>query len=426
MNRHPKSEKTCKGAASLADDVMKACARLAQFSEVRGETTRTFLSLPMRDVHAFLTAWMQRLGMRVRVDAMGNLRGVYTGQGASDPRRPRLMLGSHVDTVPNAGAYDGVLGVVIGIALIEALGGRRMSFDIEVVAFSEEEGVRFGVPFLGSRAVTGQVDDDLLARQDKDGTTVAQAIRDFGLDSAELSDAALSTDVRAYLEFHIEQGPVLESLGRKLGVVEAIVGQSRFRLTFHGSANHAGTTPMRLRRDALAGAAEWMLEMERIAHRTTGLVATVGWIEATPGAANVIPGESTLSLDVRHASDHVRKEAAGIMMEAAREIAAARGLTVSEVMLLDQAAVRMDEGLVARLRSAMERVGEQPQLIVSGAGHDAMVMAVRVPSAMLFLRSPGGVSHHPGESVLPQDVEAAIAVGSQFLLTLEEGSSQSL
>ncbi len=214
--------------------------------------------------------------MTVRVDAAGNLRGVYP---AATTPAPRLLLGSHVDTVPDAGAFDGVLGVVLAIALVDALGGRRLPFSIEVAAFSEEEGVRFGVPFIGSRALAGTLDADLLARRDAAGITVEQAIRAFGLDPAQLAEAKLDPSTFAYIEFHIEQGPVLESLDLPLAVVTAIAGQSRLAVTFRGQANHAGTTPMHLRRDALAAASRWISVVERHARATAGLVATVGTIQ---------------------------------------------------------------------------------------------------------------------------------------------------
>ena len=206
-----------------AEEIVVRCKRLASFSEDPGSTRRTFLSPPMRDCHQEITKWLTAVGADVTVDAAGNLRGLYA---AAQSTAPRLLLGSHLDTVPNAGAYDGVLGVVVAVALLEALEGRRLPFGIEVVGFSEEEGVRFGTPFIGSRALVGRLDEELLNRQDANGISIRAAIEGFGLNPAEILRAALRDDTLAYLEFHIEQGPVLESLGRPLGVVEAIVGQS--------------------------------------------------------------------------------------------------------------------------------------------------------------------------------------------------------
>ena len=290
----------------VARQVIDACDTIAQFSEIRGNLTRTYLSPPFHDVHEFLRTWMHRLGMTSHLDAAGNLRGVHSCRRS---HAPRLLIGSHIDTVPDAGAYDGVLGVVIALALIENLAENMtatLPFNIEVVAFSEEEGVRFAVPFIGSRALIGDIDEVLLRQTDEHGATLTQAIEAFGLDPAKIPEAVLHPDTFAFIEFHIEQGPVLEELDIPLGVVEAIAGQSRYELTFHGKANHAGTSPMHLRQDALAGAAEWITAVERHAQATAGLVATVGRVEALPGATNVIPGEVRVSLDIRHASDPVR------------------------------------------------------------------------------------------------------------------------
>ena len=386
------------------------CRALAKFTQEPGFTTRTFLSPPMHGVHAYLREWMERAGMAVHVDAAGNLRGRFGGEGAP------FWIGSHLDTVPRAGAFDGILGVVMAIALVERV---QPAFPVEVVGFSEEEGVRFGVPFIGSRALIGDAGPDLLAKCDPTGVTVAGAIREYGLDPAGVPDAEVKTPARGYLEFHIEQGPVLESLDLPLGVVDAIAGLSRIIVEFEGHANHAGTTPMALRRDALVGAAEWITCVERVGQSVEGLVATVGRINAEPGAANVIPGCVRATLDVRHSADAVRKSALERLIVCAREIAARRGLMCSHQELLDQRACAMDPGLVADVERAVVATGQKVHRMTSGAGHDAMIMARRMPAAMLFLRSPGGLSHHPDEDVLPEDVAAAMAVGRQFLLNLE-------
>ena len=278
----------------------------------------------MRHVHREIADWLQPLGVKVRVDAAGNLRAVYPADGAA----PRLLIGSHLDTVPNAGAYDGILGVVLAVALLKGLGGRTLPYAIEVVGFSEEEGVRFGTPFIGSRALVGRVDEDLLNAQDSHGVSVRKAITDFGLNPADIGQARLPDHAVGYLEFHIEQGPVLDNLGLSLAVVEAIAGQSRLELTFVGRANHAGTTPMDLRFDAVAGAAEWITAVERHARAVPELVATVGSVKANPGAANVIAGEARLSLDVRHREDSVRTDAVENLIHRAEQIAQRRGLSV--------------------------------------------------------------------------------------------------
>jgi len=366
----------------------------------------------MRDCHREITQWLNTLGAEVTVDAAGNLRGFYAGE---QPSAPRLLVGSHLDTVPNAGAYDGVLGVVLAVALVEALGGRRLPFGIEVLGFSEEEGVRFGTTFIGSRALVGRLDEELLDRADANGISVRTAIEDFGLDPREIPRAQLQPDTVAFLEFHIEQGPVLESLRRPLGVVEAIVGQTRMDLRFVGRANHAGTTPMHLRHDALAAAAEWTVAVERTAQCEPNLVATVGRLEAKPGATNVIAGESRVSLDVRHRSDDVRRRATDALVQQAEEIAQRRGLRLQGRISLEQNAVAMEPFLVDQIEEAIRKTGCEPYRMVSGAGHDAMVLAEKVPTGMIFLRSPGGISHDPAEAVLSGDVEKALECGLRLL-----------
>jgi allantoate deiminase len=380
----------------------------------------------MHRVHALLGGWMQAAGMQVRVDAAGNMRGVLP---AAEPDAPRLLIGSHLDTVANAGAFDGVLGVVLGVALVEeivaetrATAEKGMPFAIEVIGFSEEEGVRFAKPFLGSLALVGELGASALALTDRNGASVADVIRQFGLDPADLPTAVLDPSAFGYLEFHIEQGPVLENEGLALGVVDAVAGQTRMQFTFTGHANHAGTTPMGpLRHDALAAAAEWIVEVERYAAATPGLVATVGKVEVPSAAGNVIAGECAATLDVRHAQDSVRSAAVHHYFDCAKKAGAARGVAVANATSLDHAAVPMDPALTSLLADASARVTGRPaRVITSGAGHDAMIVARRVPAAMLFVRSPGGISHHPDEAVLPADVEAALAAGVEFLRILRD------
>lgn len=354
--------------------------------------------------------------MQVSVDGIGNLRGVY-GEGK---RRQRLLMGSHLDTVPCGGAYDGVLGVCVALAIIEALRESGLPFAIEVLAFSEEEGVRFRTPFLGSLAAIGRFDASLLDLLDSRGCTLREAIQQFGLDAARISDAQIDAGAFAYLEFHIEQGPVLESVGGSIAAVEAIAGQSRLEVVFCGTANHAGTTPMQLRRDALCGAAEWIARVEDGARAVDGLVATVGRMQVSPGASNVVPGEVRASLDVRHSSDETRIAAVRQTCNTAEQIASRRGLDVRIEELLSQLAVAMDRRLVTLVEKALEGVGEVPRRMVSGAGHDAMIMAEKVPAAMMFIRSVGGISHHPAESVRVEDVDKAIRAGCYVLAAFAE------
>ena len=314
-----------------ARDVIRWCRQLAKLSDDRNAITRTFLSKPMRDVHTSLAAWMARVGMTVRVDAIGNIRGVYPPRVSPLPAAaaPRFYVGSHLDTVPNAGAFDGVLGTVLAVALVELLHGKRFPFAIEVVGFSDEEGVRFGAPFLGSRALAGTFDARLLDRLDEGGRSLRDAIRHFGLDPNRIPDAQAPANALGYLEFHIEQGPVLENLNLPIAVVDVISGQSRADLAFDGVAGHAGTTPMKIRKDALACAAAWIAEVEREAVTTPGLVATVGRIAVEPGVGNVVPGRAIASLDVRHPADCIRQTALERLMKAADEIATRRGLTMT-------------------------------------------------------------------------------------------------
>ncbi len=405
--------------ASIArgESIISRCREIAEWTDVPGEITRTFLSPSVRGVHALLHDWMVQAGITVRVDAAGNLRGLFAGATVD---APVLIVGSHLDTVPNAGAFDGVLGVVLGIALVEELAGQPLPFAIEVVGFSEEEGVRFSKPFLGSMALTGTLDSDTLKLRDVHGMSLSDSIRNFGLDPAAMAAATILPGTFAYLEMHIEQGPLLESLGRPLGVVDAIVGQSRLFASFTGKANHAGTTPMRLRHDALAAAAEWIVAVERIASARDGLVATVGNIDVLPGAGNVIAGDVAATLDLRHAEDQVRYAALDKILLEAQQAADRRGVEFGWRQTMDQDAVPMDSGLANLLETAVRGAGVEPVRMMSGAGHDAMILAEKVPSCMMFLRSPGGLSHHPAEAVLAKDVAAALEAGMEFLSLLSD------
>ena len=402
---------------ATAAEVVSRCRILASHSEVQGILTRTFLSAAMRSAYEDVSRWMQNASMCVRVDNAGNLRGSSAG---TNPGARRLIIGSHLDTVPDAGAFDGPLGVLLGLGLVELWQATRRDISIEVIGFSEEEGVRFGLPFIGSRALVGDLDQATLARCDAQGVSIGDAIRNFGLDPSRLDQAVLPPDSFCYLEFHIEQGPVLDSMGFPLGVVESIVGQSRAEVRFSGQANHAGTTPMHLRRDALAGAAEWIVAVEREANATPSLVATVGRIDLTPGAGNVIPGLVKLSLDVRHVDNRARRKSVERLLACAAQIAARRSLNFSSELYLDQPAVNLDTRLTDAMADAVQRCGYPVHRMNSGAGHDAMILARRLPAAMLFIRSPNGISHHPDESVRVEDVGAALASALCFLEELEK------
>ncbi len=406
-------------AASLtarAATVIARCRELARITDVPGETTRLFLSPATRDAHTLLSWWFRQAGLEVRTDAVGNLRATRHSPHAN---APTLVLFSHIDTVPNAGAFDGPLGVLVSLAAIEQLSATPLPFHIELIAFAEEEGVRFGFPFLSSLAVTGQLTPEHLARTDADGISVSEAITAFGLDPANIpTTCSLPPRTFAALEIHIEQGPILDKSDSALAVVEVIVGQSRLEITFHGHANHAGTTPMSLRSDALAAAAQWIVDVEHYAANYTQLVATVGRITTLPGAVNIVPGTVRATLDVRHPKDESRHAAVAHLLTKAEAAGTLRGVRVHAAVQSEQRAVPMDRDLTHHLRQAAARAGYDANPIFSGAGHDAMILAAAVPTTMLFLRSPGGLSHHPDEDVRPEDVEAALATLVNLLLHL--------
>ena len=398
-----------------ATRAISRCLELAHITDEPGRTTRLFLSPAAREVQGVVRGWMEDAGLTVTQDAAGNLRGLREIPGA-----PTLVIGSHLDTVPDAGAYDGILGVTLALELAEALRGEALPFSLMVAAFSEEEGVRFGRPFIGSRAFTGTLEAGTLdGLHDANGVTPRQAMRDFGLKPDHLSQAALDpVQTLGYLEIHIEQGPVLEAADAPVGVVTTVSGQSRLDLRFVGQAAHAGTTPMNARKDALAAAAEFILEVEKFAVKRRPLVATVGQIAALPGAGNVIPGAVTLSLDVRHPADAERESAVAALLERAGEIARRRNIVFTSSTTLDQPSVPMHPDWRAGLHAAADALNIPAPDLPSGAGHDAMVLAPLMPGAMLFVRSPGGLSHHPDEAVRPEDVQAAFRVALTFIRTL--------
>jgi allantoate deiminase len=345
---------------------------------------------------------MHEAGLDVRIDPALNIWGRWPSARSRGgrPRTQTLVVGSHLDTVPDAGKYDGPLGVLTALAAVEHLRARgiALSFDLEVVGFSDEEGVRYQTAYLGSGAVAGTLGRAELAR--------------IGL--AGLARAKRPTrDVLGYVEVHIEQGPVLEQRGLPVGVVTAIVGQSRVRLELEGRAGHAGTTPMNARRDALCGAAELVLAAEQC-----GVTATVGKIEVSPGAPNVIPGRAVLTLDLRHAKDSSRHAALRRLHTAARAIARRRGLRSAWTLVQDSATVHCDPGWTRLLASCVARRGLDVARLPSGAGHDAVSMSALGPVAMLFVRCKGGVSHHPDESVKTADMTRAIGVLADFIEAL--------
>jgi allantoate deiminase len=398
---------------SYAAVALERCDELAAFSEEPDRLTRPFATPELQQAGEAVRAWMEAAGMTVRRDAIGNLIG-----RVGDSARRTLLLGSHLDTVRDAGRYDGMLGVLVAIACLERLReeGRELPYGVEVLGFADEEGVRFGTGYLGSSVVAGRFDTADLERRDADGVTLADAIRAFGGDPEGLVAARRApADLIGYYEVHIEQGPVLESRGVPLGVVTAIAGQTGGRVVFTGQAGHAGTVPMALRRDALAAAAEFVTAVEALARDQDGVVATVGDIEVQPGARNVIPGRAVLSLDVRHASDSVRESVVARLRDRAGAIADARGVGAEWQVGTGVGAVDTSAALTERLAEAVAASGHPVVRLPSGAGHDAVMISRIAPIAMLFVRCAGGVSHNPAESVSVEDVAAAIDATTRFL-----------
>jgi allantoate deiminase len=393
-----------------AATVMDRCDVLATCTEEPGRITRPFATEALRCAQQHVSDWMRQAGMTVERDNIGNLRGRYEGTSAST-----LLLGSHLDSVRDAGKYDGPLGVLVAIAAVQQLHDtdRRLPFALEVLAFADEEGLRYGSTYLGSRALVGRLGEEELQRTDEAGVTMAEAIRTFGGDPSRIADDRWTGErPLGYVEVHIEQGPILESLGQPVGVVSAIAGQDRMQVTFSGVAGHAGTVPMEQRRDALVVAAMFVVAVEQEARLRPRLVATVGRLLVEPGASNVIPGRVELTLDVRHADDQVRLAAARRLIDDAHTLAGGRGLTVDVHPISERAAVACSPRITALLRQA---IGDGAVEVASGAGHDGVYVSEISDFGMLFVRCKGGVSHNPAESVTIDDVDVAIDVLGRFL-----------
>ena len=398
---------------TYAAAVLARCDELAAFSEEAGRVTRRFATTALWQAGERVREWMEAAGMDTRRDAIGNLIGRL---GDGDGRT--LLVGSHLDTVRGAGRYDGILGVLVAIACVEQLRdrGRSLPYALEVLAFADEEGLRYGTGYLGSSVVAGCFDRADLQRRDSAGVTLADALRAFGGDPEGLTGARRDpADLIGYYEVHIEQGPVLEAEDVPLGVVTAIAGQSRARIAFTGEAGHAGTVPMTLRRDALCAAAEFVSAVEAVARASEGAVATVGELEVQDGASNVIPGRVVLSLDFRHADDSVRESIGAELFDRADAIANARALVLEWDAVQETRAVDCSRGLTDLVAEAVVASSHPVVRLASGAGHDAVMLSTIAPIAMLFVRCAGGVSHNPAESVTADDVAAAIDVTTKFL-----------
>lgn len=400
---------TADEADRAARRVMARSDALAEISETPGQLTRVYLSPEHMHANARVAQWMQDAGMLTWQDAVGNICGRY--EAASDGA-PAVLLGSHLDTVRDAGRYDGMLGVLTAIEVVDWLHRQDLRGDqaVEIVGFADEEGTRFNITLLGSRGLTGSWPQGWLDCQDAQGVSVAQAMVQVGLDPTRIAMAERATEAfSAYLELHIEQGPVLEQQGLALGVVTAINGARRLTCRFSGEAGHAGTVPMSHRRDALAAAAQWMSFVEQKTQASgPEQVATVGTLQCEPGAVNVIPGSVTLTLDIRSPNDAEREALLQALLAEANRIAAERGMGFSHDIFYSIAATPCDAQLRNVLATAVSEVQGRALLLPSGAGHDAIAIAERWPSAMLFVRCEKGISHHPAERVEEQDVALAL------------------
>ncbi|HWH92898.1 MAG TPA: M20 family metallo-hydrolase [Baekduia sp.] len=392
-----------------------AIAELATFNDdpAAGGITREIYTPTYARALERVMAWMREAGLEPRLDAVGNLYGSWPG---AEPDAPRVLTGSHVDTTLNAGAYDGVLGVLGAIEAVHTLRceGFTPRRTVEVIAWAGEE-PRFGTGCVGSRCAAGDLSRaDLDRLVDRDGVSMAVALREAGFDPDRLREAIIDpATVHALVELHIEQAIVLERYGEPIGVVQAIAAPHDFRLTFAGAATHAGATPMGLRRDALVGAAEAVVGIERIARDESSsgtTVGTVGVIRALPGAINVVPGEASLDVDVRDSDAGARAAVVERIVATARAIAAERGLEVRVDEIVVDTPVACSEAVIDASVAACEALGLTFRRMISGAYHDAMIMGRRVPVGMVFVPSRGGVSHHPDEYTSPQELDRGVAV----------------
>ena len=383
---------------------------LAAFSEVPGQLTRRYLSPAHLEAMRQVEAWMHEAGMQVSTDALCSMFGRYEGQR---PNAPAILLGSHLDTVLDAGRYDGALGVLAAIAVVAELArtGERLQHAIEVAAFGEEEGSRFPTHILTSSALIGAVNPELLDSRDAQGVSVREALAAAGGNAANYQSCARKPcEIAAYLELHIEQGPVLEKSGLALGAVTAIIGSVRLLVTVSGFAGHAGTVPMSDRCDALMAASEMLLAIERLAAGENDLVATVGQITALPGAQNVIPGTVKFSVDMRSPSDAVRERAHAALRQALQQIAARRGVRVEASTYQTNPGTPLACLVIDTVCEAIAVCGQAPVRLASGAGHDAGVMAKHCPAGMIFLRCKDGISHNPAESITTEDADLGVRV----------------
>ena len=410
--------------------VAERCDVMARHSETPNALTRIFCSDAMKSAHGELRQWMESAGMKCRLDAVGNLIGQFGSTGQRSPdNTPRdvFMIGSHLDTVFNAGRFDGTLGVLLGLGVVEILKEQQIElpFDIDVVAFSEEEGVRFGFPFIGSLGIAGCFNPGDFDRLDPQGVSMGDALKHFGCDPDDLLSASYRPEMSqrnliGFMEAHLEQSTRLEQTDSPVGVVSAIAGQTRATIVLAGTSGHAGTVPHDQRQDALAGAAKLILDIEELGQQTEGLFATIGAVSARPGLSNVICGHVELKLDLRHESDSVRTNAFKTIDLMIRELKRTRGIFGRIHDAAHSPAVPMDLTFAQCLQDSLQSADAASDRLVSGAGHDAMIMAKVAPSCMLFVRCRDGVSHHPDEFVAPEDIHATLGVMTRAMIKIAQ------
>ena len=406
----------------ISAEIMAMHECLARFSDDSGALTCTYLRPAHRATAQRIRDFMRAADLDVEIDAIGNVVGRWR---CGAPGAKTLITGSHYDTVINGGKYDGRLGILLPITCVIGLRQRGMTlpYDLEIVAFADEEGVRYKSTFLGSSALAGTFDMKFLEARDEDGVPMHDALRQAGHDPQRIP--ALARDPRnvaAYLEVHIEQGPVLLDAQRALGVVTSIAGSVRMLVSIAGLAGHAGTVPMNLRRDAAVAAAEIVLAVEQRCSGIPGLVGTVGQLGVPGGAINVIPGRCELSLDIRAGDDAVRDAAVADVLTAIERIATKRNVRVDARRVLEAAGVPCAPSLQRQLAAAITRAtgDDAPLHLPSGAGHDAMKMVALAPVGMLFVRcGNGGISHHPDETMSAADADAAARAFTEFLLNFK-------
>ncbi|KAB0268690.1 allantoate amidohydrolase [Microvirga brassicacearum] len=395
---------------ALGRRAMALLDQLAQYSDEPSCLTRLYLSKAHRRAAEATLGFMQNAGLDSHIDPLGSVVGRLDG---ANPDAPALLIGSHIDTVVDAGRYDGTLGVVLGIVTIEALRQQGVvpACPIEIVAFGDEENARFPTNLSTSAALSGRYDPAWLDGIDQDGITLRDALAAFGGDPSRIGTIARDrARYRGYLEVHIEQGPQLEAAGFAVGIVSAISGISRARAAVTGEAGHAGTVPMPMRRDALAAAAEMIVAVERTGAIRLDTVATVGATQVRPGAINVIPARVDFTLDARSPDDVVRHAMVRDIMTECEAIAQKRGVGLAIEPFMDSPATPMDSALIAVFEHTLRSLGISPMSVASGAGHDAVAMAGLCPSAMLFVRCKGGISHNPAESITVEDADIAARV----------------